>query len=96
MQAFQQLGAGLLHVVLAQMTKPRQGRQQVSGAKTVLFGTQGIRPRRPLLTVAQQCLGVGGQLVLGILQQPLAVAGELARRQIIAVDALTHLFEQGA
>ena len=49
----------------------------------------------PLLAIAQQGAGLGGQLVLGILQQPLAVAGELARRQIVPLDARPHLLEPG-
>jgi len=38
---------------------------------------------------------VGGELVLGILQEPLAVARQLARRQVVAVDTCPHLFEPG-
>jgi len=96
LQPFQQLGAGLLHVVLAQVSKPRQGCQQVAGQLTITLGAGRVAPRRPLLAVTQQRPGLIGQLVLGILQQPLAVAGELAGRQIVAVDARSHLFEQAA
>ena len=96
LQPFQQLGAGLFHVVLAQVSEPRQGRQQVACQLAIALGAGRVAPRRPLLTVSQQRPGLIGQLVLGILQQPLAVAGELACRQIVAVDARSHLLEQGA
>lgn len=98
LQPLQQFGAGLLHVVLAQVAQPRQGGQQIGSPFAVSLGTGLIRTRihGTLLAVAQQCPGLGGQFVLGILQQPLAVARELARRQIIAINALSHLLEQGA
>ncbi|EHI53601.1 hypothetical protein IYQ_05433 [Aeromonas salmonicida subsp. salmonicida 01-B526] len=98
LQPLQQFGAGLLHVVLAQVAQPRQGSQQIGRPFAVSLGTGLIRTRNhgSLLAVAQQRPGLGGQFVLGILQQPLAVARELARRQIIAIDTLSHLLEQGA
>ncbi|MNF71697.1 hypothetical protein D3C84_536530 [compost metagenome] len=96
LQSGQQRGAGLRHVVLAQVGQSRQARQYVGSPLAVSIGAGRIRPSRALLAIAQQGLDVGGQLVLGILQQPLAVAGELARRQVIAVDACAHPLEQGA
>ena len=59
-----------------------------AGPLAILLGQDRIPPGGcSLLAVTEQGFGLGGQLVLGILQQPLAVAGELARRQIVAVNA---------
>ena len=78
------------------MSEPGQCCQQVAGQLAIALGAGRVAPRRPLLAITQQRPGLIGQLVLGILQQPLAIAGELAYRQIVAVDARSHLFEQGA
>ncbi|MNZ30272.1 hypothetical protein D3C78_475390 [compost metagenome] len=72
-----------------------QGRQYVGGPLAIGLGAGRILIC-PLLAVTQQRPGLGGQLVLGVLQQPLAVAGELARRQIVPLDACPHLLEPGA
>ncbi|MNS79710.1 hypothetical protein D3C72_1133720 [compost metagenome] len=94
LQSFEALGARLLHVVLALVGEGGQGRQYVGGPLAIGLGAGRILIC-PLLAVTQQGPGLGAQLVLGVLQQPLAVAGELARRQVVALDACPHLFEQG-
>ena len=96
LQPFETLGARLLHVVLALVGEGGEGGQDVGRPLAILLGQDRIPPGGcSLLAVTEQGFGLGGQLVLGILQQPLAVAGELARRQIVAVNAGFHLLKPG-
>jgi hypothetical protein len=72
-----------------------EGGQDVGRPLAILLGKGRIPPGGCPAGRNGAGFGLGGQLVLGILQQPLAVAGELARRQIVAVNAGFHLLKPG-